>query len=80
MTLGQQPVLIGPEHQEEADQGGDHHVGLHCHVEAGEVEAVHVVDVGVAQLELPQLAGSIELILVQFQFVGWVRGKYRGGI
>jgi hypothetical protein len=55
LTPGQQAVLVGPVHQEEPQKRGQHHVGLHGDIEAGEVETVHVVYVGVAQFELPQL-------------------------
>ena len=43
---------------------------MHSDIEASEIEAVHVVDIGIPKLKLSQFLSFIELFLIEFQFVG----------
>ena len=43
---------------------------MHSDIEASEIEAVHVVDIGIPKLKLSQFLSFVELFLIEFQFVG----------
>ena len=69
LAVGDESVLVCPEHEEETDQSGHHNVGLHCDVKAGKVESIHVIDIRVPQLKLPQFHYFIKLILFHLYFL-----------